>query len=166
MDNQGKYWIIGYPPNQIRISRRERESFWRRVHVGSSCWRWLGGHNRYHGTLTLKRDGKWREYRAHVVAYMLVKGRIPKGKIIDHECQVGLCCRPDHLVPATRKENTLRGMSPPAMNARKTECKRGHTEWGRKPNGARFCVECNRLGMIVYRKRRKRRNRENKRVSG
>jgi len=45
----------------------------------------------------------------------------------DHLCRVPACVNFErHLEPVTHKENILRGMSPQAINARKTHCIRGH----------------------------------------
>lgn len=52
--------------------------------------------------------------------------KIPDGLHLDHLCRNPMCINPSHLEPVTQKENTLRGFSVPAINARKTECKRGH----------------------------------------
>jgi hypothetical protein len=43
--------------------------------------------------------------RAHRVAYMLVKGPIPPGKLIMHSCDNPPCCNPDHLSVGTIADN-------------------------------------------------------------
>ena len=63
---------------------------------------------------------------AHRIMYEIVRGPIPKGLDIDHLCRVRNCVNPDHMEPVTNQENTRRGNSTSAHNARKTHCKRGH----------------------------------------
>lgn len=42
---------------------------------------------------------------AHVVAYVLEVGDIPKGMEVDHRCRNKRCCNPSHLRLATHKQN-------------------------------------------------------------
>ncbi len=71
-----------------------------------------------------------------------------------------LCINPEHLEAVTQKENILRGIGAPAVNARKTHCPRGHPFDGDnlyvKPNGDRQCRICR----SVQSKRNNRRFRE------
>ncbi len=62
----------------------------------------------------------------HRVAYEILVGPIPEGLTIDHKCRVRSCWRTDHLEPVTHRVNVLRGISPFALNARKTHCSNGH----------------------------------------
>lgn len=41
-------------------------------------------------------------------------------------CPHRICVNPAHMEPVTLAENKRRGMSPPAINARKTHCIHGH----------------------------------------
>lgn len=85
---------------------------------------------------------------AHRLAYEFSKGLIPEGKTLDHLCRVRHCVNPDHLEPVSRGENVLRGVSPSAINARKTHCSKGHdyneenTKYLRRGN--RRCRICHR----------------------
>jgi len=98
-------------------------SFWDRVvEDDTGCWYrsgvspgrydelWLGG----------RRQG------AHRYAYEALVGPIPEGLQIDHLCRHPRCVNPGHMEPVTIRENVLRGIGRSAVNARKTECFRGH----------------------------------------
>lgn len=89
----------------------------------TGCWLWMrtltgagyGGQSLF---------GKKR--LAHRISYELLRGPIPAGLQIDHLCRCRSCVNPDHMETITRRENILRGMSPLAINARKTHCRHGH----------------------------------------
>lgn len=103
------------------------ERFWAKVEPTGCCWYWTGeiGANGY-GRYAVKIDGKTAHYGAHRYAYELLVGPIGEGLTLDHLCNNPPCVNPDHLVPASMTDNTLRGHSPWAVNARKTHCVHGH----------------------------------------
>lgn len=84
------------------------EAFWSRVKVGdaSECWPWLGPVDDLKGYGEIAKCGVMPERKAHRVAYTLVKGPIPKGKLLMHSCDNPPCCNPSHLSPGTELENT------------------------------------------------------------
>lgn len=89
--------------------------FWSKVNKAETCWLWEGqestnGYGVYTYTAyspgRLKTDAKHIETRTHRYAWEKANGPIPEGAEIDHICHTRLCVRPDHLRPATRKQNS------------------------------------------------------------
>lgn len=90
---------------------------------GDGCWEWTGGRNGAgYGAATY--EGKLTS--AHRAVYSVLFGRVPDGMHVDHLCRNPACVRPGHLEVVTPRENTLRGESPAAANARRIHCSRGH----------------------------------------
>lgn len=104
-------------------------------------------------TRSLGRDGygkiaiQGRHHKAHRVSYEWEYGPIPEGLEPDHLCRVHACVRPSHLEAVTHRENTLRGIAPAAVHARKTHCPQGHAydhENTSRYHGGRRCRRCHR----------------------
>lgn len=130
--------------------------FFKKVKFTQFCWEWIAfknpkgyGHFRFNG----------RIIRAHQFSYVLFNGKIPEGLTIDHLCRNKGCVNPGHLEAVTNKINCLRGNSPPAINARKTHCPKGHELFGNNLTfnylGRRVCGECNRKQKRAYYLRKK-----------
>lgn len=119
--------------------------FWAKVEKTPSCWPWTAG----------TRNGYGRYYRfgkmetAHILLYKSMRGPIKKGLQLDHLCRNRSCVNPDHLEQVTSRENTLRGESYQAINARKKECCRGHKFTKENTHidklGQRRCRKCDYL---------------------
>lgn len=139
------------------ISFPELDSLYGYVICENGCWEWIGPKvGRGYGNIVWRLPGKPRRYRhkvAHRVAYETMRGPIPDGLTLDHLCRNRGCVNPWHLEPVTSRENTLRGISPAAVNARLTHCKRGHPLSGdnlrlvQSPSGkrGRSCRTCAKI---------------------
>lgn len=124
------------------------------------CWVW-NGYKTSHGYGSMKMAGR-RDY-AHRISFRYFKGEIPKELQIDHLCRNRLCINPDHLELVTSAENTRRGNSNSSINAKKTNCSKGHPFFGsnlilKTKNGkivGRKCRICLRDFWRIYNKKRK-----------
>lgn len=115
----------------------------------SGCWLW---------TSTIDRDGyghmqyQRRTRSAHRLVYTLLRGPIPK-ETLDHKCRVRSCVNPDHLVPATHRENLFAPWSRaiPKLNAERTECPKHGLPYHLAKTGRKKCPECVREYSAKYR---------------
>lgn len=96
---------------------------------------------------------------AHRIAWEKEIGPIGEGLQIDHLCRNRPCINVLHMELVTSRENTMRGIGPCAINARKNKCDKGHILSGEnlriRPNGRRECKECSRQRWMksYYKKR-------------
>ena len=88
----------------------------------NGCWIWLGHLTQGYGRMYLNG----RQIGAHKAAYEMFIGPVADGLQLDHLCRNRACVNPEHLEPVPPSVNILRGDGPPARNARKTHCLRGH----------------------------------------
>lgn len=133
---------------------RTLDRFFTKVAMPSSfnaCWPWIGSRDVPKGYGRFSSLG--RPIYAHRASYILAVEPIPAGLQIDHLCNLTCCVNPTHLEPVPGAVNILRGDSPSARNAVKTECLRGHqfdaANTGRQQSGrhkGRMCLACKRLG--------------------
>ena len=112
----------------------------------SGCWLWEGSFDSG-GYGEVQHHGK--RFKVHRYIYLTLVGPIPDGKQLDHLCRVRSCCNPAHLEAVTARENTMRAIGFPSINAAKTHCCRGHELIGynvvMQKTGWRNCRICRRL---------------------
>lgn len=121
------------------------ERFFSKVEKTPTCWLWKRSTKTNfglsYGTFKYER----RAMAAHIFCYEYEIGNVPKNMELDHLCRNTLCVNPSHLEPVTHKENTLRGNSPTAINARKTLCGGCGNPFDHfRPCGRRSCMSCDR----------------------
>lgn len=126
----------------------------------AGCWEWNRGQDRGGYGQFMLTGG--RIVKAHQFAYELHKGPVPIGMELDHLCRNRRCVNPEHLEAVTHQVNILR--SPIALagvNARKTQCIRGHEftpENTKYAYGKRYCRKCGYIRSKAYlRKKRQER---------
>ena len=134
------------------VAKPPEVRFWPKVDQSAgpdACWPWLANVTwDGYGLFYLGRDVDGRDHniRPHRFAYQVVVGPIPAGLELDHLCKNTVCVNPAHLEPVTGAENKRRGDSFSGLNARKTECLRGHPFIAANvrinANGRRVCRTC------------------------
>lgn len=135
----GSKW--GLDPENLR--------FWSKVDASGPCWEWTaaigktGGYGKYSLPLN-DGSGKARYVYAHRYEYELLVGPVDRSLDLDHLCRNRKCVNPDHLDPATRKENLRRGVG----TAGRTHCPMGHEYTAENTynlaSGYRKCKTCGR----------------------
>jgi len=144
-----------------KLPRRDiRERFMEKVSVvaETGCWEWLGYRENGYGRFSVSTASL--SQKAHRVSYELHVGPIPEGLTLDHLCRNRACVNPAHLEPVPFATNVLRGESPPASNARKTHCPKGHPYDDENTlinptNGYRGCRACIHERNVERARRRK-----------
>lgn len=121
--------------------RLERDS---RPDEASGCIVWTKARDhRGYGRVYIQRAS----LAAHRVSYILARGLIPEGLVLDHLCRNRACINPEHLEPVTVRVNILRGVALSAVNASKPACPAGHPYDDQNTylfRGGRHCRACNR----------------------
>ncbi len=114
----------------------------------TSCVEWPHGKSKGYGIIRFQ-GVKWRVHR---LAWHLLNGVIPKGKLIRHSCDNPSCYNIEHLEIGTQQDNMddrkARGRE---FGTNKTHCKNGH-EFDEKntritPRGTRACRACHNARM-------------------
>lgn len=96
---------------------------------GRGCWDWDGTlavqtspHMRPYGVLSYRG----RQWKAHRLAFLLLRGSLPDGRWVCHHCDNPTCVNPDHLYAGTPTENNRDTVRRGRRAPPKTHCKRGH----------------------------------------
>jgi hypothetical protein len=143
--------IQGITPERRFFSRIARET-------PGGCWEWDRPRKDGYGQFAAGNNRV--SVPAHRWSYEFLVGPVPDGLDLDHLCRNRRCVNPDHLDPVPNAENILRGTSPSASNARKTECEHGHAlDTGNTyitPDGRRQCRACRSAASTKYQMRRAR----------
>lgn len=126
----------------------------------TGCWLWTSTLNDDgYGVIQRKGPGphairKSFKFFAHRKSYELFNGRIPKGLLVLHKCDVPACVNPDHLWVGTNLQNSHdareKGRLKPGRHLYRDMkfCKRGHefTEKNTfRRRGSRECRMCKNL---------------------
>lgn len=79
------------------------------------CWVWKGSNDGRYGHAYFMGV----RFKAHRLSYLAFRGRIPRGRVVDHKaCDHTRCCSPHHTEAVTQSQNikrcfaTGRGRSP------------------------------------------------------
>jgi len=81
------------------------DRFWARVQkIPDGCWLFAGAVSNRAGHVHISRDDGSRVY-AHRYSFELHHGRIRKGLVVMHSCDVARCVNPAHLSVGTQRDN-------------------------------------------------------------
>lgn len=112
-------FVRGTTMPRYTLSARERFDTKYIQEPNTGCWLWMDATDKdgygvfYYGGY----------FRAHRAAWVLYRGPLTKGLVIDHTCHTPLCVNPDHLREVTVRQNTIENSNGrAAVNHKKTHC--------------------------------------------
>jgi hypothetical protein len=104
---------------RIRAERRptRMHRFIQKIEFPDGCWVWKGSlHRQGYGMFRNESSPL-----AHRYAYLLFRGKVPEGLVLDHLCRNSKCVNPFHLEIVTQTENIRRGNAPAGKAMRRKE---------------------------------------------
>ncbi len=115
----------------------------------SPCWIWPRGKNgKGYGAVIIQGQQRY----VHRYIFECFFGKIVTGLTLDHLCRTPSCVNPYHLEAVTSVENVMRGVSPHALNARKSQCPKGHPYDMPRKSGRRGCRTCQQAHSRNYKR--------------
>lgn len=97
----------------LSLTEGQKALFWAKVDKSGDCWLWKASKTPLgYGRAIFKTNDGWRPRLAHRAAYILSKGPIPEGLVIDHLCHNPGCVNPAHLRATTPKRNNENRIGP------------------------------------------------------
>lgn len=101
--------VLSIPTEEIPSLRKRMAK--KLVTSASGCIEWTGAMSvDGYGMTRVTIDGKARSISAHRASWMIDKGPIQRGLVVDHLCRIRKCVNVEHLEPITANENTARGI--------------------------------------------------------
>jgi HNH endonuclease len=91
----------GYERGKSRLERFEERYI---PEPNSGCWLWLGSVNETTGYGRFYLNEEEVVY-AHNFSFKHHKGKIPRGLMLRHTCDVKICVNPEHIITGTAKQN-------------------------------------------------------------
>jgi hypothetical protein len=89
----------------LSLTPGELVRFRSRIQQGPGCWEWTGErNNKGYGRFRIYRNGKCIRLLAHRLVLTLKLGREPASGT-RHRCDNPPCCRPDHLLEGSQRDN-------------------------------------------------------------
>lgn len=148
------------------IQQRFNERY--KVDRKTGCWNWTGclnGKGYAYIWIPVNRPGAryptdGSTVQAYKIGWLLANGKDWSelaGLELHHKCENTKCVNPKHLELLTVRQHRRIGTSVVALNAQKTQCKRGHAYTKENtislPGGRRWCRTCNNADRRKYYKK-------------